>query len=182
MSVLASMSDKIAAIKNYFSPIDAKKTENRTAVRETEKGIFGTSNLDIMEELFKGLDVKDKVFLDMGSGDGRIVLLASLFFKKAIGIEFDAQLVQESLVAREKLGFDESVVFEQADYLDVDFSKIDVLFTYMDHEFSKELIEKLKAEFKGLLYSYESVYTPQGLKREGIIWVGQTPIRSYSVE
>lgn len=174
------MQEKIEALKKYYFELEETKKETHTHVRKTEKGTFGTSDLDIMQEFFEKLDGDDKVFMDLGSGDGRIVLLASLFFKKAIGVEFDSELIAESMQAAKELEL--NVEFLQEDYLEVDFSQADVLFLYMDNEFSTALITKLKKEFKGTLYSYESVYTPQGLEKEGIIWVGQTPIRAYKTQ
>ncbi|MCA9478212.1 MAG: class I SAM-dependent methyltransferase [Nanoarchaeota archaeon] len=154
-------------------------------VRDTEKGIFGVSDLEHIKEFFGQVNLLG-TFVDLGSGDGRVTILAASWAQEtgndvnAIGIEFDEELVERSKKHAAKLETD--VTFLCQDYEDYDFSKVDVLFSYADHAFSEPFVEKLKKEFKGTLYIYEGVHFPEGLKKGKIIWVDQTPIIPYTVD
>ena len=160
-------------IIEYFS-------ELANEVHETEKGIFGVSDLKRVQDFFEQINLKSGTFLDLGSGDGRVTILASLQCDKAIGIEFDELLVKKSLKHAKKL--DSKAEFLCQDYEDYDFSNVDVLFSYADHAFSQNFVEKLVKEFKGTLYIYEGVFFPNGITKGKTIWADQTPIMSYTVE
>src|ERR1035441_5232133 len=55
-----------------------------------------------------GLKAGEKVF-DLGSGDGRIVLMAAQkFHAEAVGVELDADLWRQSLARIAKLGLEKS--------------------------------------------------------------------------
>ena len=43
-------------------------------------------------------------FIDLGSGDGKVALIASLFCRQAEGIEIDDELFGKSLEMKEKFG------------------------------------------------------------------------------
>jgi hypothetical protein len=59
-------------------------------MRSTEKGFWNASISDEVYETFKRIGLqKFKSFLDIGSGDGKVVLIASLFCRTAEGIEID---------------------------------------------------------------------------------------------
>ncbi len=146
-------------------------------VHETEKGIFGVSDLAKIQEFFDQIETKG-TFLDLGSGDGRVAILAAKFFDKAIGIEFDDLLCKKSVKHAKKCK--STAEFLCADYEEYDFTKIDLLFSYADHNFSEEFVKKLIEEFKGTIYIYEGVYFPKGATKGKTIWADQTPIMSYT--
>lgn len=148
-------------------------------VHETEKGIFGVSDLEHIQEFFEQINLKGN-FVDLGSGDGRVVIMAAKITKNAVGIEFDEILVRKSKKHAEKL--ESEAIFLCQDYEKYDFSKVDVLFSYADHGFGPEFVQKLVEEFRGILYIYEGVYFPDGMKKGKTIWAGQTPIMSYTVD
>ncbi len=174
-----AVSDKLDFLIDFFKDIDTKKKNNdEKLVWDTEKGIFGTSDLNIMRSFFEKISPnKADLFVDLGSGDGRICLLAS-YFCRSMGIEFDRSLVNLSKQYASDLSIT-NVSFEQMDYEDFDFSDVTILFSYADHFFNERFIEKLKTEFKGVLYIYQGVFTPEGIKKGRTIWIGETPIISY---
>ena len=92
-----NINEKYKKLLQEFDKIDKELLIQGKIVQDTEKGIFGAASLAICFELFKKIELnKYKSFLDLGCGDGRIVLLASLF-TKATGIEFDKGLVEKGL-------------------------------------------------------------------------------------
>lgn len=172
--------DKITQIINYFDNIDLEKKEKNVYVKTTAKGIFGVSNLENVNNFLKQLKPnKNDVFIDLGSGDGRVNILASLYCD-SIGIEFDKDLVVESNKHNKELNT--SATFLEQDYESFDYSKANILFSFADHFFTPEFIEKLKKEFKGTLYIYQGIFTPDNITKGRTIWINQTPIISYLFE
>jgi len=144
-------------------------------VRRTVKGLWGPSRLDVLHSVFQEVHLERfRHFLDLGSGDGRVALLASLF-TNASGIECDPRLVETALRVREELGL--SAKFNVGDYSEEDLSKYDALFINPDKPL-KELEEKLLAEFKGVFLLYNNVYK-LSLKPERIHWHRQVPVYHY---
>jgi SAM-dependent methyltransferase len=157
-------------IEEYFAKLPNK-------VHDTQKGIFGVTDISIFHQFCKKINLnKSDYFVDLGSGDGRVAIVASLFCETK-GIEFDAELVEESKNHNEALNT--SAEFLCTDYEEYDFSKTTVVFSFSDHPFSKNMITKLQEEFTGTLYIYEGIFLPENIKKGKTIWIGQTPIISY---
>ncbi|MGH9805549.1 MAG: SAM-dependent methyltransferase, partial [Candidatus Acidiferrales bacterium] len=73
-----------------------------------------------------------ELVIDVGSGDGRIVILAAEGFgARAIGIELDAELVAHSRSLVAARGLDDRVNILHANALDVDISPADVVTLYL---------------------------------------------------
>lgn len=149
---------------------------------DTEKGIWGPSQIDICHDLFKKINLeKYKHLVDLGSGDGRVVAVAGLF-TKATGIEYDPKLHQIALEMKEHLNNSNNLNFLQADFNDINFSKYDCIFAFYDQFFSVKLELKIKQEFTGDLFMYQGVFKPQTLKFVKIIWINQIPIYHYTTK
>jgi predicted RNA methylase len=72
------------------------------------------------------------VVVDLGSGDGRIVIAAAQKFgARALGVELDAGLVQKSRDAALKAGVADRVSFVQGDVLAADISAASVVTVYL---------------------------------------------------
>ncbi|NQU79456.1 class I SAM-dependent methyltransferase [Candidatus Woesearchaeota archaeon] len=169
---------KFNSIRSEYALFEKElKESGKGLVYRTEKGIYGTSNLDNIFKFFKEICLKDcKKFLDLGCGDGRVVLTASLF-TKAVGIEHSGDLIDSAILIRERLGIDCELI--QGDYLDHDFSSYDVIFINPDHNFA-ELDEKLKREMRGDLFVYNEIFAPESLVKGKKFWAGQSPIVNYT--
>jgi SAM-dependent methyltransferase len=89
------------------------------------------------------------VVFDLGSGDGRIVILAAQKYGAAgVGIEIDPQLVQISRqVAREGAVADR-VMFVEADLFAADISRATVVTLYLNRATNLRLEQKLKLELR----------------------------------
>ena len=78
----------------------------------TGDGFWGSVVADEVYEAFKKINLhKHKTFVDLGSGDGKAVLIASLFCKRAVGIEMDNDLFNTSLEMQEKLNIPNAIFF-----------------------------------------------------------------------
>jgi len=148
--------------------------------RATSLGYWGTSNLDELFVFFSKVHLENyQHFLDLGSGDGRMVALASIF-TKATGIEIDAELIalsegiKKDLVKKKAIS-PAACQFIKEDFMRHDLRPYDFLISYYDKLFTLEIERKIQDEFSGDFYLYNTIYTPNFLKKEGIIWAGQMP-------
>lgn len=152
-------------------------------VGDTEKGIWGAAITDHIFEFFKKIKLQNyKTFIDLGSGDGKVVLIASLFGVKATGIEFDKDLIETSVAIRDELGL--SADFIRGDFFKQDFSGYDIIFMNPDKSFKLKLENKLMKEMKkdAKLFIYNNIFLPNLLKKGKTYWFEQVPIIEYSKE
>jgi protein-L-isoaspartate O-methyltransferase len=87
----------------------------------------------IVERMLTLAELKpgEKMF-DLGSGDGRIVIMGAQKFKAhAVGVELDEDLVFRSSQAIKKQGLDKSARIIHGDVLKQDYSSADVVTIYL---------------------------------------------------
>jgi hypothetical protein len=96
-----------------------------------------------------GVTAKDLV-IDLGSGDGRIPIAAArLFGARAIGVEYDAQLVGFSKAEAARQGVSDKASFVQADVFEYDFSRATVIALYLLPHMNIRLRPKILAMAPG---------------------------------
>ena len=87
--------------------------------------------------------------IDLGSGDGRIVLTAAkIFGARGFGVDIDEKLVREANESAKKEGIADRVRFTTQDLFKTDISKATVLTMYLLPNTVNLLREKLLAELK----------------------------------
>jgi cyclopropane fatty-acyl-phospholipid synthase-like methyltransferase len=87
------------------------------------------------------------VVYDLGSGDGRIVVLAAQKYgARGVGIEIDARLVELSRQVAREGEVDDRVTFVQGDLFAADLSKASVVTLWLSESVNARLEEKLKRE------------------------------------
>lgn len=146
--------------------------------RSTKKGFWGCSIMAEVYELFKKIELeKYSSFLDLGSGDGRVVLIASLF-TKAYGIEADEELVGISEGFKEKLGI-KNAFFKRGDFLKQNIVRYDVLYHFPDKPM-KEVEDKLVKEMRGIFILYGPHFLPMRLKQKRLIYLGMNSASIYT--
>jgi protein-L-isoaspartate O-methyltransferase len=169
---------KFDAIKQFYSKRHAGLLLSGKAQRSTQSGYWAASDPQQLFELFQQLHLERfKNFLDLGSGDGIVVAIASLFTSSA-GIEIDAKLHKEALGIKKQLGLDYSL--KCADYLEEDFSKYDFIFINPDNYFYR-LEKKLVEGFKGTLVITDNMFKPLTLNAKSNLSVGGIEFSVYSV-
>ena len=77
--------------------------------------------------------------IDLGSGDGRLVVLAAKRGARARGIEYNHELVKLSIANAKRAGVADRTSFVQGDIFKSDFSKADVLTLYLLPELNLRL-------------------------------------------
>src|SRR3954447_16321224 len=78
-----------------------------------------------------GLKAGEKMF-DLGSGDGRIVIMAAQkFHAEAVGVELDKDLCKQSLAKIQKLGLEKNAHIVNGDLLKQNYSSADLVTVYL---------------------------------------------------
>jgi predicted RNA methylase len=92
---------------------------------------------------------RDDVVYDLGSGDGRIVVLAAQEFgARGVGIELDSKLVASSRQVAKDVGLDDRVTFVQGDLFTASISGATVVTLYLSTSINRELEPKLRRELR----------------------------------
>lgn len=106
-----------------------------TLISEISAVAFVPSDLNGLEQVFKQLNLKPgKVFVDVGSGDGRVAALAANKFKlKSVGYEINPWLI---LFSRWKY---KNIEFKQQSLWKADLKAADYIYCYL----SPRAVEKL---------------------------------------
>ncbi|MCB2225072.1 MAG: methyltransferase domain-containing protein [Desulfarculaceae bacterium] len=161
----AGLAQVEAALAEYHAGLE-------TSYKVTPAGMWACSQTDEVYQLLSELDLTPyKHFADLGSGDGRAVLVASLFMP-ATGIEADPELTEAARAMAAKLGFDQAE-FICADCRSADLSAYDLLFVYPDKPLN--WLEKLlPPDWEGSLLVYGPYFQPEGLSHQKTLYAGKT--------
>ena len=89
------------------------------------------------------------MLIDLGSGDGRIVLeAAQRFDARALGVEMRADLVESSRSKAEQLGLASRATFRNEDIFRTDLKDATVLTLYLSAEFNEKLIPRILSSMR----------------------------------
>jgi len=122
-----------------------------SAFAQERFSIFVGSAQENVDRMIKLAELRDDdVVVDLGSGDGRIVLTAAKANSKVRGwgVDIDEKLVRESNAEAKKLGVADRVQFFQRDVFDADISNATVITMWMWPEMQRMLRTKILAEAK----------------------------------
>lgn len=103
----------------------------------------------------------DDYLIDLGSGDGRIVIAAARDWnvKKGYGIDIDPQRVDEARMNARYAKVDERVSFERDNIFEMDFSDADVLTMYLLPQINLDLrpliLERLRPGTRVVSHSFD---------------------------
>lgn len=168
---------KFSSIKHLYKEYYKQfYLSGKVPVRDTKLGMWGVSSADDVFEIFKKLAVNGR-FIDLGSGDGKVVMIASQFYDSVTGVECDEELVKVSEDMSVKLKIESEFVCD--DYMNIDLSQYDYLFLNPDHELD-ELGKKLMTELKGKVIVYSNLYKFKDLKVEKEFEVSGIKVVVYS--
>lgn len=172
------------AYDDYYKSLLSK---GKLLVRDTSAGIWGYASASVCFKFFKQINLdKAKKFIDLGSGDGKVVAIASLF-TDSVGIEADKELLEDSIKIKDKLVKENAIQADKCklicdDFLkqEYDLSGYDIIFINPDKLFTLEFEQKLVKELTGTLYIYNNIFAPKMLKKGKTFWIDQMPIISYN--
>jgi len=88
---------------------------------------------EIVEKMLEAAEVKpEEVVYDLGSGDGRVLIMAAKKFRaRAVGVEISPKLVQEARRRIREEGLEDRCQVIQGDIREVDLRDADVVVLYL---------------------------------------------------
>lgn len=105
---------------------------------------------DVAEKMLEltQVDKYDRVY-DLGSGDGRIVILAAQKFgAQAVGIELDGKLVEQSSARIAALGLEQRATIIRGDIFQSDFHRATVVTLYLLTRVNERLRPRLEKQLR----------------------------------
>src|SRR5688500_11793736 len=102
--------------------------------------------MEIVERMLRMAEVKkDDYVIDLGSGDGRIIIEAAKRGARGLGVDIDPNLVRHATENAQKAGVGERVRFETRDIFETDLAPATVVTMYLLPEFNAKLLPRLLA-------------------------------------
>ena len=116
----------------------------------TPDTFFGTTRQAVVDGMLRLAKVTaDDVVYDLGSGDGRIVVIAAQKYgARAVGIELDPRLVALSRQIAADSGVAGRATFIEGDFFKADISAATVVTLYLSASVNLDLEPKLKQELR----------------------------------
>ena len=111
---------------------------------------YVASPLPVVRQMLRLAELKPREALyDLGSGDGRAVIMAAKDFgARAVGVELREDLVKRTLNTVSELGLDNKVKILQSDMFDVNLNPADVIFLYLTTSANEKIRPKLETELR----------------------------------
>src|SRR5882762_1843329 len=134
MSASAFSRNASALLLALFSALAFAQAQKAPAAYEPSVGQEGKDVVwvptpqIVVDKMLDMAKVTPKDFvMDLGSGDGRTVITAAKRGARALGIEYNPEMVELSRRNAEQAGVAARASFEQADLFETDFSKATVI-------------------------------------------------------
>ncbi|MDZ4848536.1 MAG: PQQ-binding-like beta-propeller repeat protein [Pirellulaceae bacterium] len=126
-------------------PVESKRPPLPTGER-VPHAIFVPTPMDVVAKMLEVAKVgKDDLVVDLGSGDGRILIEAAKKYGcRGIGIEIDPELVELSKQRIHDTKLNTLVTITKADLFEADFGDATVVTAYLYPELLKRLLPKLE--------------------------------------
>ncbi|MFO7710377.1 MAG: class I SAM-dependent methyltransferase [Candidatus Woesearchaeota archaeon] len=158
--------------QEYENLLHKRLKEGRLPLKDTGIGYWAITSTDDIYALFRKINLHEyKSFIDLGSGDGRVAAIASIF-TKATGIEYDKELHEIAA------SMPHSAQLIQGDFMEHDLSAYDIIFINPDKH-SVELEEKFHNELNGTLIVFGNEFHPKTLSHVQTIIPHVSPATLY---
>jgi hypothetical protein len=111
--------------------------------------LFVASDPKNVERMVRVAALRDNdVAIDLGSGDGRVVIAAAQANPtvRGYGVDIDAKLVQQATATAQAAGVGDRVEFQHRNAFDADLSQVDVIFMWFFPELMRLLRGKILRE------------------------------------
>ena len=130
--------------------IDSGAAALRQQPARTPDIYFVPTSDAVADEMLKLAGVKpDDIVYDLGSGDGRIVILAAQKYgARGVGIELDPRLVETSRQVARDAEVADRVKFVVGDLFEADISDATVVTLYLSYSVNRRLKPKLLRELR----------------------------------
>jgi Methyltransferase domain len=121
-----------------------------TRAQDEEKAPYRPTPQQVVDRMLELAQVKPGDYVvDLGSGDGRIVLTAvKKFGARGLGVEIHRGLVRDARAAAERDGISDRARFEIQDLFETDLRDVTVLTLYLLPEMNKKLAPRILEQMK----------------------------------
>ena len=111
---------------------------------------FVATPIPVVRQMLILAELRDgEILFDLGSGDGRAVIMASKDFgARSVGVELREDLANRALDNIKKLGLTDKITIVQKDIFNVDLSSANVVFLYLTTSANEKIKPKLETELK----------------------------------
>ncbi len=111
---------------------------------------FVPSPSTVVEYMLKLADLKSgEVLFDMGSGDGRTVIMAAkVFGARGVGIELREDLAKKALSSIHEGGLEDRVTIINDDMFNVNLTAADVVYLYLTTSANEKIKPKLERDLR----------------------------------
>ena len=120
--------------------------------------IYGEVCFIELAEIIQSLELTDRLFLDIGSGCGKIVVYLAKKFNLLIdGIEIDTERYTKSLELVDKFNMNNNIYLFNNDFRKIYFGNYDVLYCcnlVFSKDDNNDLFKKILVEFNGYLFLF----------------------------
>jgi SAM-dependent methyltransferase len=100
--------------------------------------------MEIVERMLRMAEVgRDDYVIDLGSGDGRIIIEAAKRGARGVGVDLDPNLVKLATENARRAGVSDKVLFQQKDIFETDLAGATVVAFYLLPEFNAKLLPRL---------------------------------------
>jgi SAM-dependent methyltransferase len=149
-STIASLLCLLACVSVVAGAADLPLPERSQRATRPPDIFFAPTSQPVVQEMLELARVtRDDVVYDLGSGDGRIVVLAAQEFgARGVGIELDPRLVASSRQVAKDAGLDDKVTFIEGDLFTADISAATVVTLYLSTSINRELEPKLRRDLR----------------------------------
>jgi protein-L-isoaspartate O-methyltransferase len=120
--------------------------QDRSMPARSSGSVFVPTPHDIVNRMLHMADIaQTDVVLDLGSGDGRIVIAAAKKYRcRAIGYEIDRELIEVSQLRARQAGVARFATFQRTNLFAADLQKADVITLYLLPDQLARLLPKLR--------------------------------------
>ena len=133
-----------------------KHKSKRLSIKENQEentlflAPFVATPTPVVRQMLILADLKPgEILYDLGSGDGRAVIMAAKDFgAKSVGVELRDDLAKRALSSIQKLDLNEKTQIIQKDIFTVNLSSANVVFLYLTTSANEKIKPKLEAELK----------------------------------
>jgi tRNA A58 N-methylase Trm61 len=111
---------------------------------------FVATPLPVVRQMLTVADLRPgETFYDLGSGDGRTVVMATQEFgARSVGVEMREDLAKKALATVHELGIQDRVTIVQEDIFKIDLNPANVVFLYLTTSANDKIKPKLEKELK----------------------------------
>jgi ribosomal protein L11 methylase PrmA len=140
------------------------------ATAQLNAGPYVPTPWPILDEMLKlAAPKKGEYLIDLGSGDGRLVIeSAKRYGTNGHGIDIQAQLVKLATENAAKAGMADRVRFIAGDLFEADLSKADLITVYLLPSIMDKLVPKLKKELKPGTRIVSHDYPLEGMQHDSV--------------